>query len=59
MALAAGTGYLVNLIYYVSTGTLKMVGEIPVPSPMALTSPLGCSVLILMLSVTETMLNHF
>ena len=41
MAPAAGTGYLVNLIYYVSTGTLKMVGEIPVPSPMALTSPLG------------------
>ena len=33
MALAAGTGYLVNLIYYVSTSTLKMVGEIPVPSP--------------------------
>ena len=41
MALAAGTGYLVNLIYYVSTGTLKMVGEIPVPSLMALTSLMG------------------
>ena len=41
MAPAAGTGYLVNLIYYVSTGTVKMVDEIPVPSLMALTSPLG------------------
>ena len=41
MALAAGTGYLVNLIYYVSTGTLKMVTKIPVPCLMALTSPLG------------------
>ena len=41
MALAAGTGYLVNLIYYVSTGTLKMVDEIPVPSLMALTSLMG------------------
>ena len=41
MALAAGTGYLVNLIYYVSIGTLKMVTKIPVPSHVALTSPLG------------------
>ena len=41
MALAAGTGYLVNLIYYVSTGTVKMVDEIPVPSLMALTSLMG------------------
>ena len=41
MALAAGTGYLVNLIYYVSTGTLKMADEIPVPSLMALTSLMG------------------
>ena len=45
MALAAGTGYLVNLIYYVSTGTLKMVDEIPVPCLMALTSPLGNDIL--------------
>ena len=42
MAPAAGTGYLVNLIYYVSTGTLKMADEIPVPSLMALTSLMGC-----------------
>ena len=41
MAPAAGTGYLVNLIYYVSTGTLKMADEIPVPSLMALTSLMG------------------
>ena len=41
MALAAGTGYLVNLIYYVSTGTVKMVDEIPVPNLMALTSLMG------------------
>ena len=44
MAPAAGTGYLVNLKYYVSTGTLKMVGEIPVPSLMTLTSLMGTSV---------------
>ena len=41
MALAAGTGYLVKLIYYVSIGTLKMVDLIPVPSLMALTSLMG------------------
>ena len=40
MAPAAGTGNLVNLIYYVSTGTVKM-DEIPVPNLMALTNPLG------------------
>ena len=41
MALAAGTGYLVKLIYYVSIDTLKMVVQIPVPSLMALTSLMG------------------
>ena len=41
MAPAAGTGYLVNLIYYVSTGTVKMADEIPVPNLMALTSLIG------------------
>ena len=41
MALAAGTGYLVKLIYYVSIGTLKMVVQIPVPILMALTSLMG------------------
>ena len=41
MALTAGTGYLVKLIYYVSIDTLKMVVQIPVPSLMALTSLMG------------------
>ena len=41
MALAAGTGYLVNLIYYASIGTLKMVDLIPVPSLVELTSLMG------------------
>ena len=41
MALAAGTGYLVKLIYYVSIDTLKMVVQIPVPNLMALTSLMG------------------
>ena len=41
MAMADGTGYLVNLIYYASADTLKMVVQIPVPCPMALTSLLG------------------
>ena len=41
MALAAGTGYLVKLIYYVSIDTLKMVVQIPVPILMALTSLMG------------------
>ena len=44
MALAIGTGYLINLIYYVSIGTLKMVVQIPVPSLMALTSLMGINV---------------
>ena len=41
MALAAGTGYLVNLIYYASIGTVKMVDLIPVPSLVELTSLMG------------------
>ena len=41
MALTAGTGYLVKLIYYVSIDTLKMVVQIPVPILMALTSLMG------------------
>ena len=45
MALAAGTGYLVKLIYYVSIGTLKMVDLIPVPSLMALTSLMGIGIM--------------
>ena len=47
MAPAAGTGYLVNLIYYVSTGTVKMADEIPVPNLMALTSLMGIILLYL------------
>ena len=38
---AAGTGYLVNLMYYASVETLKMAGEIPVPSLVELTSLMG------------------
>ena len=41
MAPAAGTGYLVNLIYYASIGTVKMVDLIPVPSLAELTSLMG------------------
>ena len=41
MALAAGTGYLVNLINYASIGTVKMVDLIPVPSLAELTSLMG------------------
>ena len=41
MAMADGTGYLINLIYYASADTLKMVVQIPVPCLMALTSLLG------------------
>ena len=44
MAMADGTGYLINLIYYASADTLKMVVQIPVPCLMALTSLLGTGI---------------
>ena len=49
MAPAAGTGYLVNLIYYASIGTVKMVDLIPVPSLVELTSLMGIIFLTLFL----------
>ena len=54
MAMADGTGYLINLIYYASADTLKMVVQIPVPCLMALTSLLGIG-----LGIGKPLMNAF